>query len=73
MSTNELRKKKVDAKYECLLMFFVYEGLMGAQKKIRVMIAKPGLDEHNRSKIYCKSIAENGNKYNRFYKREYLK
>jgi len=54
-------------------MFFVYEGLMGAQKKIRVMIAKPGLDEHNRSKIYCKSIAENGNKYNRFYKREYLK
>jgi len=54
-------------------MFFVYEGLMGAQKKIRVMIVKPGLDEHNRCKIYCKSIAKYGNEYNRFYKREYLK
>ena len=52
MSTNELTKKKVDVKHKCLFMFFAYGGLMDEQKKIRVMIAKPGLDGHDRGAKY---------------------
>jgi len=38
-------------------MFIAYGSLIDMQKKIRVIIAKPGLDGHNRgSKIYNKSI-----------------
>ena len=47
MSTNESSKKKVDAKHESLFMFFAYGGLMDVQKKIRVMIAKPGTPAQN--------------------------
>jgi len=57
VSTNESSKKKVDAKHESLFMFIAYGSLIDMQKKIRVIIAKPGLDGHNRgSKIYNKSI-----------------
>ena len=33
-------------------MFIAYGGLMDVQKKIRVMIAKPGLDGHDRGAKY---------------------
>jgi len=52
VSTNESSKKKVDAKHESLFMFIAYGSLIDMQKKIRVMIAKPGLDGHDRGARY---------------------
>lgn len=61
MSTNELPKKKVDAKHERSFMFYTYGGLMDEHKKIRVMIAKPGLDGHDRgAKYIARSLRDAG-------------
>ena len=74
MSTNQLHKKKVDAKHESLFMFFAFGGLMDEQKSIRIMILTSGLFEHyHQSKISCKNITRYGNRDNIFYEREYLK